>query len=134
MTSPPDVPRLVLLVEDDVDTREMYSVALGMIGFKTGEAGTAAEALAAARALRPDVVVTDLTLPDADGCDLCVELSRDPGIRDVPTIALTGRSSDEDLERCAAAGCARVLVKPCSPDALAAAIREVLSGRPAAES
>jgi len=128
----PDVSRLVLLVEDDVDTREMYAVALGMVGFRTSEAGTAAEGLAAARALRPDVVVTDLTLPDADGCDLCAELSVDPDTRGVPTIALTGRSSAEDLDRCAAAGCARVLVKPCSPDALAAAIREVLSGPPAA--
>jgi len=130
MNRSPDVPRLVLLVEDDVDTREMYSVALGMIGFQIHEAGTAAEALAAARALRPDVVVTDLTLPDGDGCDLCAELSRDPDTRAVPTIALTGRSSDEDLDRCVAAGCARVLVKPCSPDALAAAIAEVLSSPP----
>src|SRR4051812_31550873 len=98
MNPPPDPPPPVLLVGDDVDTREMYSVALGLIGFQTSEAGTAAEALAAARARRPDVVVTDLTLPDADGCDLCAQLSRDPETRSVPTIALTGRSSEEDLD------------------------------------
>ena len=73
------------------------------------------------------MIVSDLTLPDADGCELCAELSRNPETRGIPTIALTGRSSEEDLDRCAAAGCARVLVKPCPPDALAAAIGEVLS-------
>jgi CheY-like chemotaxis protein len=66
-------------------------------------------------------------LPDGDGCDLCAELFRDPDTRGIPTIALTGRSRDEDLDRCAAAGCVRVLVKPCGPDALADAIRLVLS-------
>jgi CheY-like chemotaxis protein len=71
--------------------------------------------------------VSDLTLPDADGCDLCAEFSRDSETRGVPTIALTGRSSDEDFDRCAAAGCVRVLVKPCAPDALARAIDGALS-------
>lgn len=127
MTPTPDSGPLVLLVEDSRDTREMYAVALGMSGFRTAEAGTAAQARAAAQALRPDVIVSDLTLPDGDGCDLCAELSQDPETSGIPTIALTGRSSGEDLERCAAAGCVRVLVKPCPPDALAEAIRVVIS-------
>jgi len=66
-------------------------------------------------------------LPDGDGCELCAELSRNPETRGIPTIALTGRSSEEDMDRCAAAGCFRVLVKPCPPDVLADAIRLVLS-------
>jgi CheY-like chemotaxis protein len=127
MSSPTDVRPLVLLVEDDRDTREMYAVALDLSGFRISEAGTAAQARAAAHTSRPDVVVSDLTLPDADGCELCAEFSENPETRHVPTIALTGRSSDEDLERCTAAGCVRVLVKPCTPDTLAAVIGEVLS-------
>ena len=127
MSSPPDVRPLVLLVEDDRDTREMYAVALDLSGFRVAQAGTAADARSASRASRPDVVVSDLTLPDGDGCELCAEFSEDPETRHVPTIALTGRSSDEDFDRCAAAGCARVLVKPCAPDTLAAVIGEVLS-------
>jgi CheY-like chemotaxis protein len=119
----------VLLVEDDRDSREMYAVALGLAGFRVAEAGTAADATRVARARRPDVIVSDLTLPDADGCDLLVELNQDTGTRGVPTIALTGRSSDDDIDRCAAAGCSRVLVKPCAPDALAETITEVLAER-----
>jgi len=127
MNSAPDLRPLILLVEDDRDTREMYVVALGMLGFRVLEAGSAAAARTAARATQPDIVVSDLMLPDADGCDLCAEFSRGGETPAVPTIALTGRSSDEDLDRCAAAGCVRVLVKPCSPDTLAKAIEEVLS-------
>jgi CheY-like chemotaxis protein len=131
MTPTPDTGPLVLLVEDSRDTREMYAVALGMAGFRTAEAGTAAEARAAARALRPDVIVSDVTLPDGDGCELCAEFLGNPDTRSIPTIALTGRSTEEDLDRCAAAGCVRVLVKPCSPDVVADAIRAVLSESPA---
>jgi DNA-binding response OmpR family regulator len=127
MNSSPDLRPLILLVEDDRDTREMYVIALGMLGFRLMEAGSAAAARAAARATRPDIVVSDLMLPDADGCDLCGEFAGGGEMPVVPTIALTGRSSDEDLNRCAAAGCVRVLVKPCSPDALAKAIEDVLS-------
>ena len=49
MTPTPDTGPLVLLVEDSRDTREMYAVALGMSGFRTAEAGTAAEARVAAQ-------------------------------------------------------------------------------------
>ena len=110
-----------------ISTRaEMYAVALGMIGFRTAEAGTAAEALAAALTLQPDIVVSDLTLPDGDGCELCARLSSGEETRAIPMIALTGRSADDDFDRCAAAGCVRVLVKPCAPDVLAQVIDEVL--------
>jgi CheY-like chemotaxis protein len=118
---------LVLLVEDDRDSREMYAVALGIAGFRVAEAGTAADATRVAHARRPDVIVSDLTLPDADGCDLLSELHQNTGTRGVPSIALTGRSSDDDIDRCTAAGCSRVLVKPCAPDALAETIAEVLA-------
>jgi CheY-like chemotaxis protein len=129
MPQSPELRPLVLLVEDDRDSREMYAVALGLAGFRIAEAGTAADATRSARTLRPDVIVSDLNLPDADGCDLLIELGRDTLTRGVPTIALTGRSSEDDVDRCTAAGCSRVLVKPCAPDALAATIAEVLAER-----
>jgi DNA-binding response OmpR family regulator len=128
MNSPSDARPLVLLVEDDHDSREMYALALEMSSFRTVEAATASEARALAKERRPDVAVTDLTLPDADGADLCAELTANGEGGGIPTIVLTGRSSDEDVARCTAAGCARVLVKPCSPEALAAAISAVLTG------
>src|SRR4051794_25891367 len=54
MNSAPVLRPLILLVEDDRDTREMYVVALGMLGFRVLEAGSAAAARAAARATQPD--------------------------------------------------------------------------------
>jgi twitching motility two-component system response regulator PilH len=118
---------LVLLIEDDRDSREMYALALDMFGLRTVVAGTAAEAMRACTHDRPDLIVTDLTLPDMDGITLCTALGRQPETAGVPVIALTGRSAERDIEQAMAAGARRVLVKPCAPDALADAIREVLA-------
>jgi DNA-binding response OmpR family regulator len=126
MTDAARVRPLVLLVEDDRDSREMYAMGLDMFGLRVMAAATGAEALSHASRERPDVIVTDLTLPDMDGLALCGSLGREPGTAGVPVLALTGRSSDDDRERAAAAGVRLMIVKPCPPDELAEAIRSML--------
>ena len=126
MTDLPGGRSLVLLVEDDRDSREMYTLGLDMFGLRTIIAGTAAEAMRVCTHERPDMIVTDLTLPDMDGIALCTALGQRPETAGVPVIALTGRSADGDIEQAMAAGARRVLVKPCPPDALADVIRQVL--------
>lgn len=117
---------LVLLVEDDKDSREMYAMGLDMFGLRVAAAASAAEALRHAERERPDVIVTDLTLPDMDGLDLCEALRQGSGAR-VPIVVLTGRSAPEDRERADAAGVERLIVKPCPPDELVDAIHALLS-------
>ncbi len=119
----------VLLVEDDRDSREMYAMGLELCGLRVALAATAAEALRLSVAEPPDIVVSDLTLPDMDGIALAGALARDPATAGVPIVALTGRSGDDDLTRAAAAGVRRVLVKPCPPDTLADAIQDILRAR-----
>jgi len=129
MTDDPAGRPLILLVEDDRDSREMYAIGLDLFGFRVELAATAAEALHLCALERPDLVVTDLTLPDMDGAALCEALGREPAMAAVPVIVLTGRSADDDLAEARATGVRRVILKPCPPDALADAIRGVLDGR-----
>jgi CheY-like chemotaxis protein len=130
MTDDSPRPPLVLLVEDDRDSREMYAMGLELCGLRVALAATATEALRLSVAERPDIVVSDLTLPDMDGIALARALARDPSTAGVPVLALTGRSGDDDLSRATAAGVRRVIVKPCPPDALAGAIRATLAAKP----
>ena len=127
MTEPSGRPTLVLLVEDDRDSREMYAMGLDLFGLRVAVAGTAADALRACASERPDIVVTDLSLPDMDGLALAQALGRDAATSRIPVVALTGRSGDADVAGATAAGLRRVIVKPCAPDALAEAIRQVLA-------
>jgi CheY-like chemotaxis protein len=105
---------LVLLVEDDRDTREMYSEYLSYSGLRVTEAPSGRSALERVRDERPDVVVTDLAMPGMDGLELSRRLRAEDPTRDVPIIAVTGNPT----ERAREAGCDVMLEKPCTPDQL----------------
>lgn len=114
---------LVLLVDDDRDTREMYSEYLSYSGMRVAEAPSAYRALERAREQKPDVVVTDIAMPGMDGLDLSRQLRSEGSMHDVPIIALSGQAS----ERAREAGFDVVLLKPCGPDTLLHVIEDVLN-------
>jgi two-component system, NarL family, response regulator DevR len=91
-----------------------------------GEAGSMAEALARVPAVRPDVVLIDMRLPDGSGADLCRELrDRVDGVR---CLVLTSYSEQEALEAAVRAGAAGFLLKQVRGPALVSAVRTVASG------
>ena len=117
----------VLIVDDDGDTRDMYTVALSIMGFQPVAATNAEEAFAQARDVPPDAIVTDLTLAGLSGLDLARRLRGDARTADAGIIVLSGHSSESTEQRAREAGCDRYLVKPCLPDALALEIHGVLA-------
>src|SRR5687767_14016450 len=110
-------PPLVLIVEDDLSTREMYCMFLIDSGFRITEAHNGHQALAKAQECRPDVVLTDLAVPGMDGFELCRALRQHDATRAIPILAVTGHSEYLDQpDRFRRAGISQVLTKPCSPD------------------
>jgi two-component system response regulator DevR len=92
-----------------------------------GEAGTVAEAMARIPALRPDVAVLDVRLPDGNGIELCRDLlSRLPGLR---CLMLTSFTSDEAMLDAILAGASGFVVKDIKGMELAKAIKDVGAGR-----
>ncbi len=105
------MPIRVLVVEDSVLISSALRILLESNGYEVAVAGNAAEALDAGIQAPPDVLLLDLTLPDADGLWVMQELfSRE--IRPVVKLAMTGYDDAGTRQRCIAAGCDDVLVKP----------------------
>jgi CheY-like chemotaxis protein len=126
MKRPAGEGRSVLIVDDDLDTREMYGEYLRALGLRPVMAASGAEALRAAREEPPAVVVTDLRLNgQIDGLELTRRLRGDHRTRDVRIIVLTGAGLNGEAERAAASGAHKFLLKPCLPEALAAEILRV---------
>ena len=115
----------VLLVEDHVDTRQMYAEFLG-IDFDVMTAADGEDALSMMRVHPPDVLVTDLSLPRMDGFELIARVRADPALRAIPVICLSGYGGHQHEQRALAAGCDRILQKPCMPDALAEVVAETI--------
>lgn len=117
--------RRVLLVEDHDDSRTMYAEFLEL-SFDVDTAADGPSGLHQARQTPPDIVVTDLSLPGMDGFQLIAELRADPALARVPVICLSGFGGSTHEARARAAGCDRIVQKPCMPDALAAEIHGLL--------
>jgi two-component system response regulator RegX3 len=113
----------ILFVEDERSIYEPFSKALRREGFEPVVAPTAAEALALARRIEPDLVLLDLNLPDGDGRDVARELRR---MGDTPILMLTARDSEMDRVTGLEIGADDYVVKPFSAAEVIARIRAVL--------
>jgi CheY-like chemotaxis protein len=118
----------VLVVDDDADAAQAIAAALELHGAEVRTAASAQAALEAVAAAVPDVLVTDIAMPDADGYDFLQRLRAPDGGRPaVPAIALTGYAGPADRDRALAAGFAVHLAKPVAPEDLVATIRKLLA-------
>jgi CheY-like chemotaxis protein len=115
----------ILLVEDHEDTRQMYAEFLGL-SFDVISAPDGERGLALLRERRVDVVITDVSLPGMNGFELVAAIRGDPALRAIPIVCLSGYGGLAHEQRARAAGCDRILQKPCMPDALADIASELI--------
>jgi len=116
----PQARRRVLVVDDHADGAEMLATLLRVLGHATFTAGSAAEAIAAARAFRPDVVLLDLALPDASGFSVAQALRRDAATAGARIVGLTGFDTEAHRRKAAECGLDAYEVKPVLPERLSA--------------
>lgn len=114
----------ILIIEDDESIRRLIRMHLRMNGFSEvvgapdGEAG-----LAAARKLRPDLILLDIMLPGIDGLTVCRNLKADPEFAAIPVILLTARGEESDIVLGLELGADDYITKPFSSNVLLARIR-----------
>jgi PAS domain S-box-containing protein len=120
----------VLLVDDEPDARDLVAVVLTGVGATVETAGSAAEGLALLRSFRPDVLVSDIGMPDEDGFSFMRRVRSLPETEGgrVPAIALTAYTRDEDRAAATAVGYETHVGKPVNPHELATTVA-TLSGR-----
>jgi two-component system cell cycle response regulator DivK len=111
---------LVLVVEDDRETRQFYTVALERDGFQVDQAHNGHQALEKALRSLPALVITDIAVPGLDGIELCRRLRADPRTKNVPVIAVTGYDDRQYPDRATIAGADVVMIKPCAADRIVA--------------
>ena len=121
----------VLIVEDEADTREALSLIIAQAGAAVTAVGTAAEALAAVAASRPDILLCDIGLPTEDGYVLIRKLralrAEDGGA--TRAVALSAFAQASDRARAVAAGFDTHVAKPTEPDSLLQTLADALSLR-----
>ncbi|HYZ76288.1 MAG TPA: response regulator [Gaiellaceae bacterium] len=112
MSSPPSV----LVCDDEPNLRELIRLSLGP-RYAFVEAADGEQALALARALRPQLVILDLMMPRLNGLDVLSKLKADPELMATPVLVVTAQPASEEEAR--ANGADGVIVKPFGPEELA---------------
>ncbi len=119
--------RKILVVDDNSELLELLRLGLKDAGFIAATATNGLEALNKTRALRPDLVILDLVLPELDGFAVCESLKRDPETSSIPIILITGLSSEFTRYAGLEAGADAYVTKPVTPAELVSKINECLS-------
>ncbi len=125
----PARPPLVLIVDDNAESRAMYASYLALNGCRVAEAAHGFQGVDKAFKLGPDAIVMDLLMPNLDGWEAMRLLRNRPCTRHTPIIALTGDSHIEHLKLARNAGCDVVLQKPCAPDVVLGEIQRLVAAR-----
>ena len=107
---PPALPH-ILVAEDNALVADAMRLLFEETGHRVTTAGTIVDAVAAAASDPVDLLLLDLGLSDGDGLEVLAQL-RERGALPRVNVALTGRDEPEVIERCRAAGCRDVLLKP----------------------
>lgn len=108
----------ILVVEDSEDTLTLLSTMFSREGANVIKAASATEALDAASSNPPDIVISDIGMPDVDGYEFLQQLKQIPGMDGVPAIAISGYASDEDRRKALNVGYLTLMPKPINVDIL----------------
>jgi two-component system, cell cycle response regulator DivK len=118
----------ILVVEDNALNIKLFCDLLDAHGHQTEPVSDSRDALEAARAFKPDLVITDIQLPFISGIELMELLRADDELKDVPIMAVTAYSAPGDDERIRAAGAQAYVSKPISVMRFAETVDQLLAG------
>jgi DNA-binding response OmpR family regulator len=118
----------VLVVDDDPVIVRLLEVNFEMEGFTVRTAADGVEGLAAAKAERPDVIVSDVMMPRMDGLQLVNELKADETTASIPVILLSAKAQADDVRAGIDAGADDYVTKPFEPLDLLDRVVKLLSG------
>jgi DNA-binding response OmpR family regulator len=116
----------ILIVEDNPDLSQLLAFYLSDAGYEISRAGNLAQGISKALAERPNLIITDLYLPDMNAVDATIILKQDPATSAIPIVVLTAMTFGEWKNKALKAGVAKYLIKPITPPELTAVIRTLI--------
>ena len=108
----------VLIVEDSADTLALLRTIFVQQGAQVSTATSATEALSLVQSNVPDVIVSDIGMPDTDGFELLQKIRELPELENTPAIAISGYASEADRKQALGVGYSALMAKPVDVDAL----------------
>ena len=117
----------ILIVDDQIEIRELVNVTLRLENYRIFEAKTGQEAIEITKAEKPDLIIMDIMMPgEINGLEAIRIIKNDTRIKDCKIVVLSAKSQKGDIEKGAEAGADGYFVKPFEPLDLIAKVEEIL--------
>jgi DNA-binding response OmpR family regulator len=120
------MPIKLVVVDDEPETVNIFMQFLTLFGYEVIGALTGGEGIAAVHSHKPDALILDLMLPDADGYDICRDLRNAPDTKDMPIIIVSARTSQDEVEKGYKMGATAYLKKPVKLSGLLAEVQRAV--------
>ena len=120
-------PKKILVADDEVFMLRLLDMTLKKGGYEVISCRDGQEALAAAVAQRPQLIVLDVMMPGLDGLGALRQLKENPATREIPVVVLSAKGHALTKVEAEASGAVLFLAKPFSPNELLGAVQKILS-------
>ena len=117
----------ILIVEDDVNIKQLISFKLKNSGYEVASCQNGLEALEYLKKNKVDLVITDIMMPVMTGKELILEMKQYPETKNIPTVILTSRTLEKEVVEGLMLGAEDYIKKPFSPQELLARVRTVMA-------
>ncbi len=118
--------KTILVIDDNLTDLELIARPLRAVGLKVITCSVSKEALQQIRQVQPDLVITDIIMPELSGFELTRLIKRDPDLQQIPVVACTSKSSDMDRLWALKQGIAQYITKPFTSEQVVSAAQALL--------
>jgi signal transduction histidine kinase len=119
----------ILIIEDSQTQADLLRLMLEKHDFRVRVARNGNEALRMLEEIKPEIIITDVMMPDVDGFELCRKIKRKERFKDIPVIILTSLSDPHDVIKGLESGADNFVTKPCDAEYLLARIKHLRNDR-----
>ncbi len=118
----------ILVAEDEPDIRDLIGFTLRFAGHDVKTVCNGAEAVEAALANPPDLILMDVRMPRMTGYEACEKIKSEPSICHIPVVFLSAKGQESEIQTGLEAGASEYLLKPFAPDELTVRVAGLLAG------
>jgi len=121
------MPKKILLADDSITIQKVVELTFSDADYEVTAVNNGAKAIAKLAEMRPDIILSDIIMPEKNGYEVCEYVKSHPEFRNIPVVLLTGTFEPFDPDRAEKAGCDAVVTKPFESQSLIQKVEELIS-------
>jgi DNA-binding response OmpR family regulator len=119
----------ILIAEDEKDIRELIKFSLSFAGFEVVTVSNGQELVDTVKAMetKPDLIMSDVRMPQKTGYEACAEIKKIPELQEIPVVFLSAKGQESEIQTGLNSGAYEYILKPFAPDELIKRVTDIVN-------